>query len=426
MDRRTAHAALVAASAILAATALAAATFLAPAAVAGEAEDGWTRYRGPNGQGVGKAEGLPVTWTDGDYLWKVELKGGGHSSPVVWGDRVFITSADQKTATRHIECFKASDGSHLWTKTYAGTPCKQNSLNAYAAPTPALDARRLYLTWATPQQFIVVAVTHDGKEAWRRDLGPWQSQHGYCGSPVVFEDMVILANDQLGPSSTVALDAATGAVRWQTKRESGKAAYSVPCIFRPPSGPPQLILTSTANGMTGLDPATGRVLWEVRDAMPERVVSCPVIADGLVFGTCGTGGKGRHVIAVRVPADGQAKAEVAWTVTDDAPYVPAGVVKDGLAFLWTENGAVSCIRTATGERVWSERLGGKFYASPILVGDRLYMVSTKGEVIILRAGEAFERLGQADLGEKSQATPAVAGGRMFLRTWSHLMALGAK
>jgi len=421
MDRRTAPAALVGVMVIMAA-----ATLLAAGAPAAEAEDGWTRYRGPNGQGVGKAEGLPVSWTDADYLWKVELKGGGHSSPVVWGGRVFITSADQKTATRHIACFKASDGTPLWTKSYAGTPCKQNRLNAYAAPTLALDAQRLVLTWATPQQFIVVAVTHDGKEAWRRDLGPWRSQHGYCGSPIMHGDMVILANDQLGPSSVIALDAATGSTRWQTKRESGKAAYSVPCIFRPPGGPPQLILTSFSSGMTGLDPATGRLLWEVRDAFPERVVSSPVIADGLVLGTCGTGGRGRHIIAVRVPADAKTKPEVAWTVTDDAPYVPTGVVKEGLLFVWTENGVVLCLRAATGKRVWRERLGGKFYASPIRVGDRLYMVSTKGEVIVLRAGETFERLGQADLGEAGQATPAVAGGRMFLRTWSHLMALGPK
>jgi len=419
MDRRTALAVLVAAAGI-------GALAIAQAAAAGEAQNGWTRFRGPNGQGVSRAEGLPVTWTDGDYLWKVGLKGGGHSSPVIWGDRVFITSADQKTATRYIACFRVSDGSPLWTKSYAGTPCKQNRLNAYASPTPALDAQRLYLTWATPQQFIVVAVTHDGKEAWRRDLGPWESQHGYCGSPIVHDNKVILTNDQLGPSSVIALDAATGATCWQTKRKSGKAAYSVPCLYRSVGGMPQLVLTSCANGMTGLDPATGRVLWEVRDAFPERVVSSPVLADGLVLGTCGTGSRGRHIIAVRVPADAKAKAEVAWTVTDGAPYVPTGVVKDGLLFVWTENGVVSCLRADTGKRVWTERLGGKFYASPVLVGDRLYMVSTKGEVTVLRAGETFERLGQADLGEASQATPAVAGGRMFLRTWSHLMVLGAK
>jgi len=386
----------------------------------------WPRFRGPNGQGVAEGVRFPAAWAGTDYLWKVRLAGGGHSSPVVWGDRVFITGADPKTATRHIQCLAAADGRVLWTKTYEGTPCHLNPLNAYASSTPALDAERLYLSWASPTAYIVVALTHDGREVWRADLGPWKSQHGYGTSPMVVGDLVVLTNDQQGPSSMVALDAATGRTRWKVPRPSGRAAYAVPALYRDAGGRTHLVVASQAAGVAGLDPATGRALWQVPGALPERVVASPVLAGDLVLTTCGTGGRGRHVIAVRPPQSEGANAVVVWKMTSDAPYAPTAVARGDRVYLWTESGVVSCLEAATGRRLWRERVGGKFYASPIVVGGRLYNVSTKGEVVALASAERFRLLGRTDLGEKSQATPAVAGGRMFLRTWSHLMALPAE
>ncbi len=408
--------------------AVAAAAVLSATHAAGEGPVNWPRFLGPNGRAVVEGVTFPATWTDADYAWTADLPGGGHSSPVVWGDRVFITSGDQKTATRFIQCFQAADGTCLWTKTYESSPCKQNALNAYAATTPALDGERLYLSWATPRQYIVVALTHGGEEVWRQSLGPWESWHGYGGSPMVVGDTVVLTNDQRGPSSIVALDAATGKVRWKTDRPGKKkAAYSVPCVYRPTDGDPQIIVTSKAAGVAGLDASTGRLMWQVAGAMPKRVVSSPVIAGGLVLATCGTGGKGKHVIAIRPPTDAGAKPEVAWKVTDDAPYVPTPVARAGRVYLWTEKGVVSCVRADTGERLWRERVGGgTYYASPILVGDKVYNASKKGEMVVVGAGDAFKLLGRTDLGELCQATPAVAGGRMFLRTWSRLMALPAE
>jgi len=407
----------------------AAVAFGAAHAAAGEGPVNWPRFRGPNGAGVAEGVALPARWTDGDYLWKVRLTGGGgHSSPVVWGGRVFVTSSDQQTAARTIQCLKAEDGSTLWTKTYQCSPCKQNPLNAYAATTPALDAERLYLSWATPERYVVVALTHEGEEVWRQNLGPWESWHGYGGSPMVVGDRVILANDQRGPSSIVALDAATGKVCWKTERPGkDKAAYSVPCLYRREDGSRQIIVTSKTAGVAGLDAATGRLLWQVADAMPQRVVSSPVVAGDLVLATCGTGGKGKHVIAIRPPTANGGKPEVTWKVTKDAPYVPTPVVHGGRVFLWTDSGVVSCVRADTGEHVWHERVGGgTYYASPIVVGQRLYNTSVKGEMVVLAAGDRYTLLARNNLGEKCQATPAVAGGRMFLRTWSHVMALPAE
>ena len=390
--------------------------------------ENWPRFLGPNGRAVVQGVTFPATWTNADYAWTADLPGGGHSSAVVWGDRLFITSGDQKTATRTIQCYRAAEGTLVWTKAYSGSPCRQNSLNAYAATTPALDAERLYVSWASPERYIVVALTHAGDEVWRLDLGPWKSQHGYGQSPMVVGDTVILTNDQQGPSFIVALDAATGKMRWKAGRPGKeKAAYAVPCLFQPPTGSPYLIVMSKAAGVAGLDPATGRQLWQVPDAMPERVVSSPTLAGDLVLGTCGTGGRGRHVVAVRPPALPGGQAEVAWTVTKNAPYVPTSIWHKGRVLLWSDKGVVSCVKADSGDVIWSERLGGgTYYASPILVGDKVYNTSTKGKMVVLKMGDAFERLGDVDLGEKCHATPAVAGGRMFLRTWSRLMCLPAE
>lgn len=409
--------------ALAALAALAVGLALVPALAAAEGRE-WPRFRGPDGVGVADAPSLPVAWSENEVNWKVALPGGGHSSPVVWGDRIFVTAADEASAKRILVCLKVSDGSVLWRREFESRPCHLNGLNSYASQTPAVDAGRVVVCWATPEEFPVVALDHDGRDLWRRDLGPFKSQHGHGASPILFDGLAIVTNDQQGPSFIVALGAADGKTRWQTERRAERAAYSVPSVFRPEGRPPQLILTASSCGMTSLDPATGKVNWEVPDLFPERVVSCPVVAGGLVLGTCGTGGRGREVVAVRPPATAVDKPAVAWRIKDDAPYVPTAVAYGDFVFLWTEGGVVQCVRAATGERVWRERVRGEFYGSPVCAGGRLYAISVKGEVVVLEAGETFKEVGRTALGEKSHATPAVAAGRMYLRTWSHLVSVG--
>ena len=395
---------------------------LAPPVLADDPQ--WPRLRGPNGAGLADAAGIPVQWTEADYRWKVTLPGGGHSSPVVWGDRVFVTCADEKTARRTLVCLKAADGSTLWTRDFEAKPCDVNSLNSLATPTPAADSERVYVCWATPEDFPVIALDHAGREVWRRDLGPFKSQHGHGASPIVLGDMLIVTDDQDGKSFVIALDAKDGKTRWQTDRPSAKAAYSTPCVYQGEGVRPQIILTNTATGITSIDSATGKVNWESPSVFPERVVSSPFIAAGLVLGSCGTGGVAKHLVAVRPPSKDGDKPEVAWKIAKDAPYVPTGLARGDLVFLWSEGGVVQCVRAATGQQVWRQRIKGTFYASPVCVGERLYAISSTGEVVVLAAGAEFKELARNPLGEKSHATPAVAGGRMFLRTWSHVVCAG--
>jgi len=385
----------------------------------------WPRFRGPNGAGVSEAPTVPVRWTSEDYRWRVELPGIGHSSPVVWGDRVFITSAEEEDATQMIHCLRTSDGGSLWKRDFPSTTHSKHQFNCYASSTPALDGEQVYYCFATPTRYTVMALAQsEGREVWRRDLGPFESQHGFGASPMLFDDLVIVPNEQDGESSVAALDRATGEIRWQAKRRTVKAAFATPCIYRPESGPPQLILSSWAHGISSLEPRTGELNWE-EPVFKYRVVGSPVMAAGLIFGCCGTGGVGRQMFAVRPgdPATGAAP-QVVYEVKKSLPYVCTPVAHGDLLFAWFDRGVVTCLDAPTGEIVWRERIGGDYFGSPVRVADRLYCISREGEMVVLAAARQFQELARIDLEERSHSTPAVADGVMYVRTLSHLMAIG--
>ncbi len=392
------------------------------------AAEGWTRFRGPNGAGIAEAANLPVQWAEKDYNWRVTLPGIGHSSPVIWGDKIFLTSGDPKTAKRCVLCLKTSDGSVLWQREFDSKKHEMHESNSYGTSTPAVDAERVYAYWTTPEEVTLLALTHDGKDAWRRGFGPFVGEHGSGTSPIVFEDMVILCNDTEANSSLLALNRKSGETAWEIKRPKSevenRASYSTPIVYQPEGGSPQIVFTSRAWGMTSVDPKAGKVAWECRDAFPGRCVGSPILAGGLIIAACGTDAPAQ-LTAVRPPAKG-APAKVAWTLTESPPYVPTPIAKDDLLFLWGDAGRLLCLRAATGERVWKERLDAEFLGSPVRVGDRLYCISKKGEVFVIGAGDKYALLGHNPLGEASYATPAVAGGILYLRTFSHLISIGGK
>jgi outer membrane protein assembly factor BamB len=389
----------------------------------------WDRFRGPNGSGTDAATTLPVRWTEKDYNWKVALPGVGHSSPVVWGERLFVTSAEEETGKRFVLCLRARDGERLWKRELPGERHGKHQDNSFASATPAVDERRVYISWGTPKEYLVVALDHDGNEMWRTDLGPYQSGHGFGPSPIVVEDLLVVPNDQNGRSALLALDRANGKVRWKVPRKS-QASYATPCVCQPRGGPAELIFTSYEHGITSIDPKTGQVNWEV-DVFDKRHVetpiASPIVAGDLVLGTCGWLGVRQEIIAVRPQLDGgKLSAREVYRIDRGAPLCPTPLVHGELLFLWSDSGTVTCADVRTGEAHWRERVPGSYYASPVCAGGRLYGVSREGDVIVLAAAKRLQVLGRNSLGEGSHATPALADGRAYFRTFSHLICLGGK
>jgi outer membrane protein assembly factor BamB len=387
----------------------------------------WTRFRGPNGSGVSAASSIPAVWTEQDINWKLPLPGPGHSSPVVWGDKVFVLTGDARSNRVWVICASASQGRIVWQQSVSQAAHHRHAWNSPASGSPAVDARRVYASWTEPERLALLALDHDGGKVWERNLGRYKSQHGGGPSPIVYGDQVIVANHQDGESFLVAVDAASGKTRWQVARRSTEANYSTPCLYQPPDGEPALIFTSHAHGFSAVAPDSGRVLWELTNVFDKRVISSPVLAPGLIIGTCGSGEGGLYLVAIR-PADPARRRppQVAYTIRQSAPYVPTPVCLGDLLFLWSDEGVVSCLRAATGEVKWQERLGEHFFSSPVCAGDRLFGVSTTGEVTVVRAGERFELLGRNVLGETVHSTPAVAAGRMYIHTAKHLICIGGR
>jgi len=395
----------------------------------------WPRFRGPNGTGISHAKTIPTKISDADLNWKIELPGSGHSSPVLWGDRLFITCTGDQSGGLFLLCLNAQDGRIIWRRDFSLTPFSKHKYNSFASSTPAVDAERVYIVWNEPEHFMLTALTHEGNQVWQRDFGSFVSQHGCGVSPVVYKDKVILDNEQddikaapehkkSGKSFLVAVEAKSGKTLWQTPRTSLVVSYSTPCVYEPKNQAPELIFNSQAHGIYAVDPDSGKVLWEY-EAFDKRTVSSPVIAGDLVFGSCGQGTSGSLISAVKPgdPASGR-KAELAYEIKKSTPYVPTGVAYGDLVWFWNDGGMLTCLHAPTGEIRFQERVGGNFFGSPIWIDGRLFCVSTSGQLVVVEARDKLNVLHRYALQELCHTTPAVALGKLFIRTENHLWSFG--
>lgn len=395
-----------------------------------QALENWPRFRGNNGDGYASCK-IPSSWQKSSYRWSLPLSDQGHGSPSVWGKRVFINSSTDQGRTRRILCVNATTGKEEWTRSYPAQTHKTHRFNSFASSTPALDASHVYSVWGHATQLMVTAHSHNGKLIWEKDLGGVNGGHGFAVSPIVFEDLLIVPNDQeKGGGSHYGLDCKTGEIRWQMPRASKRLTYSTPCVFTSPKGKSEIIFTNWWLGFTSLEPHTGKQLWELSvfgRPHSERAISSPIVAGDLVLGVCGFTTLNKHLVAIRPASVSQnGKAEEVWRFEETMPHIPSPLLSGNRLYLWADSGVITCLRPQTGEQVWKARVKGvrdTFFGSPVRAGNKIFCVSAHGDVVSIADSDQFKQLGKSDLEEVCRSTPAMANGDLYLRTAERLICI---
>jgi outer membrane protein assembly factor BamB len=381
------------------------------------AED-WPQFRGPGGQGHSVERALPLTWSETENVaWKAPIPGLGWSSPAILGDRIWITSATEQGRSLQAICFDRETGKEkLNVEVFrSGGSEHINEKNSYASPTPLLEGDRVYLHFGP---FGTACMKNSGEIVWRAHLR-YSPQHGPGGSPVLFENLLIVSCDGLDTQYVAALDTATGKVRWKSSRP-GNQAYVTPLVIEA-GGRTQLIAPGAFRA-TSYDPRTGKEIWWVRYGQGVSYVPRPVFGAGLVF-LC-TGFFEPEVLAVRPDGTGDVtKSHVAWSLKRGAPLTPSPILAGDNLYVVSDNGIATCMDAASGTIHWRERLGGNFSASPVYADGRIYFLDEDGRATVIAPGKQFQKLATNQLDGRTLASIAVSGRALFIRTDKNLYRL---
>lgn len=395
----------------------------------------WPRFRGPTGQGVSREKNLPTKWSATDNIaWKTDIPGEGWSSPIVWGDRVFLTTATEGGQSCHVLALSRSEGKILWDATaFRQTKGHKQAKNSYATPTPVTDGERVYAAF---NDGGIVALTVDGRRAWVNQSVQHYSEHGLASSPIRYKDTLIMSFDgsSQGPDKKVgwqkpwdrsfvlALDAKTGEERWRARRGPSRIAHTTP-IVTPVDGGDELI-SSAGDVIQGFDPRTGERRWSV-PAEGEGVVPSPVQGEGLVFAVSGFGKPRLRAVQLEKGDDAKTR-KIVWETKNNVPMMASVLHVKPYLFFVSDNGIAVCLKAATGELLWSERLGGSYSASPVFADGHVYFLSDSGQTTVLRADAKFQAIARNNLNEPCRASMAVSRGQLFIRTATHLVCIGKK
>ena len=366
---------------------------------------------------------MPVHWNaTSNVLWKTELPGGGHASPVTWRDRVFLPAALPETQERVLLCLDRATGKILWQKTVLTASLeRKHSLNSFASSTAATDGELVFVAFLDRDQMFVAAYDFQGNQHWAVHPGPFASMHGFCSSPILYRNTVILNGDHDGVSYLAALSRVDGKILWKTLRENHTRSYCAPLI-RDLAGRPQMVLSGD-KCVASYDPDTGQRIWVI-DGPTEQFVASPVYHEpsGLVLITGGF--PDHHILAIRPNGSGNVtQTHIAWRTTQGAAYVPSPIIEGDYFLVVSDSGVAHCFEAKTGNLAWKERLGEE-HASLVSAEGRVYFLNDKGVMNVVKVGPQFERIAQNEIGEKCFASPAISHGRIFLRGEKHLFCIG--
>ena len=389
----------------------------------GEGARYWPRWRGPSGQGLVTGTGYPDTWSSTEnVLWRTPLPGRGNSSPVIWGDRIFVTTAYDAGQRMSVLAYRRSDGEPLW-ETFAPEGARgprHHAKNGYASATPSTDGARVYVSLGSRG---LLALDMEGTILWHQDLGRIDNYHGAAGSPLLYGDRLILHQDHSGGAFIAAFDASTGREIWRTRREAS-VGWSTPIAVR--VGDHDEIIVNGQRSVNAYDPETGAELWSC-DGATFEVVPTPVVGYGMVFCSSGRAGP---TLAIRPGGQGNVTAtHLEWESPRGSPFVPSPILyRERLYMVNDMQSIATSLDVVTGERVWQGRLGVArregFSASPVAFDGKVFFTNDEGETFVVRAGDEFELMHVNALDEPVRASPALVDGRWYFRTANGLVAIG--
>jgi outer membrane protein assembly factor BamB len=402
----------------------------APGAASASAElasKSWPSFRGPNGSGISTDANVPSSWdgkTGKGILWKTKVPLPGNNSPVVWGDRIFLSGGDPNAL--QVYGFDAKSGALLWTGNVTRTapkkgqePLEPMEDTGYAAPTVATDGRHVYAIFITGD---VGCFDFNGRKVWEKSLGIPDSAYGYASSLAVYRNLVLIQFDQGGvddgKSAMIALDGSSGRIAWRTKRPVGNSWCS-PIVVS--VGDQAQLITCADPWVISYDPAKGAELWRAK-CIKGDIAPSPTYSNGLVFAV----EPYSKLVAIRADGHGDVtKTHVAWTMEDGGPDICSPLSNGQYVFLLATEGLLSCYKVSDGKKVWEHDFQENFKASPSLVGDKLYVLSVKGVMYLVQVGPTYKELGKCPLGEECSASPAFADGRIFIRGMKNLYGIGS-
>jgi len=376
----------------------------------------WPQFRGPTGQGVSEEKGLPLTWSETKNVrWKVAIPGRGWSSPVVQGERIWLTTATEEGKSLRAIAVDLNTGAIIQNVEVFRLKSARlvNSKNSFASPTPVVEGDRVYLHFGA---FGTACITQSGEIVWKTRLEYDNGQHGTGGSPVIYEDLLIVSCDGNDVQFVVALDKTTGKVRWKKTRE-GYQAYSTPLVVSLPGG--DQVISPGAFRAIAYEPRTGKEIWQVKYGEGFSNVPRPVYGHGLVF-IC-TGFQQASLLAIKPDGHGDiTKSKIEWRLDRGVPFTPSPLLVGNELYMVSDNGIATCVDAKTGQELWRARLGGNHSASPIYADGKIYFLSEEGESVVIAPGRELKHLATNQLDGPTLASMAVSSGSLFIRSQAHL------
>ena len=408
-------------------TALNAAPGVSLIPVEGEGAKYWPRWRGPSGQGHVAGTSYVDTWSDTTHVkWKATVPGRGHSSPIVWGQHIFLTSEHEDGLRLTMLAFNRADGEVLWETAIptGGVVEHVYRKNSRASATPTTDGQRVYASFGSHG---LAAFDFSGKLLWHQKLGVLRNYHGSAGSPVLYKDRLFIYQDHGGTetlrSFVAAFDAKTGAVIWKKDR-TATVGWGTPVVIT--TGERDELIVNSQRTVDAYDPVTGGELWTARGTMME-VIPTPVVGHGLVF--CSSGRQG-PTLAIRPGGTGDVTdTHVAWSSPKGSPFVPSPIIHGDLLYMVNDiQSILTVLQAKSGEVVYQARLGEPvkegFSSSPVAVGDKLFFTNDRGQTFVVQAGREFKLLHVNELKAQVLASPALVDGTWYWRTDTQLLAIG--